>query len=294
MFNRRLNSFVPTVYKDIVEMNEIINAEENIMDIARREMSAAFANTFVLTSDESGVIMFERILNIIPNTQTEDLEFRRQRVMNRLSMSPPFTFAFLKQKLDEIVGVGKYDAYIDFDNYTLYVESSATNQNWYSEVEFTINRIKPCNIVFVNVPYTSATMNLSEEISYTTRKWLCRLGSWRLSSSPFATPEGGGIIKMSGTKSIQPTLLNDTASFLADEVASVLVNDSIEITDFSLKQSSDNVTSIQYTIRPSMTNLVTDIKLRRADGTVLTQVSVYVPVSQDILSKHIITVKEGV
>ena len=99
---------------------------------------------------------------------------------------------------------------------------------------------------------------------------------------------------MSGTKSIQPTLLNDTASFLADEVASVLVNDSIEITDFSLKQSSDNVTSIQYTIRPSMTNLVTDIKLRRADGTVLTQVSVYVPVSQDILSKHIITVKEGV
>lgn len=293
MFNRTLSSFVPSVYKDIVEMNDIINSEENVMSIAREEMTTAFANTFVLTANESGVIMFESMLGIIPNPQTEDLEFRRQRIINRLSMSPPFTFRFLKQKLDEIIGVGGWKAYIDFENYTLYVESSATNQNWHHEIEFTINRIKPCNMVFINVPYTSRNILLSEEISYTELNWMYRLGSWKLGRDPFAILNGGGVAKMPDIKSIQQTLLNDTANFVSGDIASVLINDSVVITEFRLNQVSNNIVTIEYDVYPTMTTLITDIKLRKADDTVLTQSSVYVPVTQDIISKHIITVKEG-
>ena len=293
MFNRRLNSFVPTVYEGIVEMSDIMNAEDNIMDIARTEMSSAFANTFVLTADEYGVIMFEKMLNIVADPQTQDLEFRRQRIINRLSMSPPFTYRFLKQKLDEIIGPGAWTAYIDFDNYTLYVESSATNQNWYSEMEFTINRIKPCNIVFVNVPYTAPILSISEEISYSTLKWWYRLGSWRLGKYPFATTDGGGMIKMANVKSIEQALLNDTADFVASDIASVLLNDAIAVSEFRLKQVTANVVTVEYTVTPEMTNLITNIKLMRADDTVLTQAAVYVPVTQTVISKHTITVKEG-
>lgn len=293
MFNRPLSSFVPSIYDGIVEMDDIINSEENVMDIARREVFSAFANTFVLTSDESGVIMFEKMLNIVADVQAEDLEFRKQRIINRLSMSPPFTFRFLKQKLDEIIGVGAWAAYIDFSNYTLYVESSAVNQNWYYEVQFTINRIKPCNMVFTNVPYTAATINLNEEISYTTLKWWYRLGSWKLGQYSFATSDGGGIIKMPETKSIQQALLNDAANFVAEDIAGVLINDTIKVSDFKLKQVSDNIVSVEYEVIPSMTNLITNIKLTRADDTVLTQAAVYVPVTQTVVNKHIITVKEG-
>ena len=70
MFNRPLKSFVPPLYEGIAEMNDIMNAEEMEMGIARREAYSAFANTFVLTADESGVIMFEKMLNIIANPQT--------------------------------------------------------------------------------------------------------------------------------------------------------------------------------------------------------------------------------
>ena len=293
MFNRQLKSFLPTVYQDIVEMNDIMNSEESIMDIARKEMMAAFANTFVLTSDESGVTMFEKMLNITANLQTEDLEFRRQRVINRLSMSPPFTFTFLKQKLNEIIGVDAWAAYVDFNNYTLYIESSAVNQNWYSEVEFTINRLKPCNMVFINVPYTAAAMSLSEEISYTTLNWRYRLGSWKLGQHSFATPDGGGIIKMPEVKSIQQAMLNDTANFVAGDIAGVLVNDTIKVSEFRLKQGSENVVFVEYVVTPDMTNLITNIKLLREDDTVLTQSAVYVPVTQTVVSKHIITVKKG-
>ncbi len=294
MFNRPLNSFVPTVYKDIVEINDIMTSEERIMDIARKEMVAAFANTFVLTSDEAGVIMFEKMLGITANVQTEDLEFRRQRVHNRLSMSPPFTFKFLQQKLDEIIGVDAWTAYIDFNNYTLYVESSAMDQNWYSEVEFTINSIKPCNLVFVNVPLTTATVNINEEISYAQLNWRYRLGSWKLGQHPFSTLTGGGIIKMAETKSIQQTLLDDTATFVAEDISYVLINNTIPISNFTLKQVSANVVTVQYEVTPDMTKLITSVKLMRDDSTALTHATVYVPVTQAILSKHTITVKEGV
>lgn len=293
MFNRQLGSFLPAVYKDIVEMNDIMNSEEVIMDIARREMMAAFANTFVLTSDESGVIMFEKMLNITANIQTEDLEFRRQRVLNRLSMSPPFTFRFLAQKLNEIIGVGAWEAYIDFNTYTLYIESSAENQNWYQEMEFTVNRLKPCNLVFINVPYTAAAVSISEEVSYTSLNWRYRLGSWKLGQHSFATPDGGGIIKMPEIKSIKQAMLNDTANFVASDISGVLLNDTIKVSDFRLKNVSENVVSVEYVVTPDMTNLITSIKLLRDDDTVLTQSVVYVPVTQTVVSKHVITVKEG-
>ena len=294
MFNRPLSSFVPSVYEGIVEIDDIMNAEENVMSIARRETLSAFANTFVLTADESGIVLFEEMLNIVANSKTEDIEFRRQRIMNRLSMSPPFTFRFLKQKLDEIIGIGAYSVYIDFANYTLYVESSAVDQNWYSEIEFTINRIKPCNMVFINVPYTAMAMSMSEEISYAQKTWKYRLGSWKLGEFPFATLTGGGIIKMPETKSIQQALLNDTANFVAQDVSAVLINNKIKISDFTVKQVTENVVSIQYSVTPDMTNLITDIKLIRSDNTVLTQSSVYVPVTQTVMNKHTIAVKESV
>ena len=294
MFNRTLRSFVPLVYDGVVELESLIDAEEREMDTARREMSAAFANTFVLTADESGILMFENMLGILANPNTENLEFRRQRLLNRLSMNPPYTYRFLKKKLDEVIGVGAWTSYIDFDNYTLYVESSASNQNWYSEIEFTINRIKPCNIVFTNVPYTAAVLNLSEEISYETNQWRYRLGAWRLGQYPFVTIEGGGVIKMPEIKSVQPALIEDAANFVLEEVSYILINDTLRVTSFVAETVGANAASIVYTVTPDMTELITDLKLMSADDRVLTQASVYVPVRQTIRSKHTITVKEGV
>ena len=43
-----------------------------------------------------------------------------------------------------------------------------------------------------------------------------------------------------------------------------------------------------------MTNLITHIKLMRADDTVLTQSVVYVPVTDTVVCKHSIALKEGV
>ena len=95
-------------------------------------------------------------------------------------------------------------------------------------------------------------------------------------------------------RSVEPALLSNTAAFVAEDIAFVLINDTVKVTEFRSKSVVGNSASVEYEVNPSMTSLVTSIKLMKDDNTVLTQAAVYVPVTQPVYSKHTITVKEGV
>ena len=318
MFDRQLNSYVPAYYRKVDEMDALMEVEQSIVDEYQVNMLTAFQNTFILTADISGIELFETMFSIVANPSTEDLEFRRQRVLNRMTTSPPFTLRFLKQKLDAIIGEGRWKVTMNYANYTLYVEASAVNQNWYTELEFTINQIKPCNIVFINRPRTDLSLSMTEEISYKTMKWnyilgswllgrlpfatiegaeviewYYKLGQWPLGKNPFALTEGGNIIKMATTPSIQDALLQDTAGFVVTDIAAVLINDETKITNFTIKSASGRFVTLEYQVTSAMTSVVTNIKLLKSDDTVLTDSNVYVPVTDTILSRHSIEVKEG-
>ena len=318
MYNRNLKSFVPRVYNDVVEMEAIIDTEQERMTESQAEMNQAFANTFVLTANYEGIEMFEFMLGIVANPSTESLQFRRERILNRITLAPPFTFRFLKKRLDDIIGKDAWKASVDFNNFVLYVESSAMNQNWYQELEFTINQIKPCNIIFTNVPLTALLIAINEEISYRTVKWNYLLGQWRLGAFPFATisgskvlewyykmgqwalgekpfalTEGGVIIKMADKASITDKLLHDTAGFVLSDIKAVLINDSVKITSFKVSQVIRSMVTIEYEVTPAQVEEVTNIKLLDGDDNVLSNSNVWVPVPQTILGKHTIRVKEG-
>ena len=293
MYDRRLGSFVPHIYKDVTEMDAIIDAEQIQLSSAQTEASQAFANTFVLTANYEGIEMFEMMLGIIADPTTESMEFRRQRVLNRITLSPPFTLRFLKRRLDDIIGKDAWDAHVDFNNYTLYIESSALNQNWYQELEFTINQIKPCNIIFTNVPLTALLIEINEEISYRTIQWNYKLGSWALGEKPFVLTEGGAIIKMVDKSSITDKLLHDTAGFVLSDIKAVLINDSVKITSFRVSHAVGSVVTLEYEVTPAQVEEVINIKLLDGDDNVLSNSNVWVPVPQTILGKHTIRIKEG-
>lgn len=293
MYDRLLGSFVPHIYKDVTEMDAIIDAEQIQLSSAQTEASQAFANTFVLTANYEGIEMFEMMLGIIADPTTESTEFRRQRVLNRITLAPPFTFRFLKKRLDDIIGKGAWNAHVDFNNYTLYVESSASNQNWYQELEFTINQIKPCNIIFTNVPLTALLIAINEEISYRTIQWNYKLGSWALGEKPFSLTEEGAIIKMADKASITDKFLYDTAGFVLSDIKAVLINDSVKITSFRVSQAIGSVVTLEYAVTSAQVEEVTNIKLLDGDDNVLSNSNVWVPVPQTILGKHTIRIKEG-
>jgi hypothetical protein len=294
--SRKASSYVPQIYKGFTEMEALIAVEDNILDAAENEKKNLEDKQYVLTANEYGIEQYEDMLDIIPNPAAEPLQFRRDRIINRLSMTPPFTFRFLKNKLDEIIGVGKWKAYIDFSTYTLYVESSADNQIWFEEILITMTNLKPANIVFINQPLITQGLVMSEEISYNQIVYNYKLGTtWILGAKPFASQEYKGVIKLAETSSIQSTFLNGLTAEANSMVAKVLINDSYPITEFETKQATNNIVTLEYLV-PEVSGLqtITNVKLLDASDNVLTGAVVYVPLVSDAVMKHILTIKEGV
>ena len=286
-------SLLPPWYREILDYQEIFQTEKAQFDALASEITGVADNFFFQTMDESAVFMWEQIFEITPNPETETLDFRRARALNRISTRPPFTLGFLYQKLDELIGPGAWTVTVDYENYTLYIESSALDQQYATEVAFTINRIKPAHIVYVNTPYVRTGILLSETIELSQRIYNYKLGAWGLGVLPFAIEEGQGVIKMPETPSIQAALLTDTANFVSGDIASARINGSIAISDIS-KTVTGSTLEVTYTVTQSQTEAITSAELLDADGNVLTSSTVYVPVSGSTIMKHIIPVAEGV
>ena len=242
------------------------------------------------------IIAMKKILNIIPKPATETIEFRRQRIINRLSMVPPFTFRFLKQRLDEIIGVDRYTASIDYPNYTLYIESSAENQEWFHEILVTVTKLKPANIVFINRPLVYGEIIAGESINLTQVNFNYRLGStWVLGLKPFTSLDDMGVIKVATTPSIKQDLLNHMATFTASDIADVRINGTFMVPTFVTKAAVNNLVTVEYEI--SETDgipEITQIELLDSIGTVLADSAVYVPILERVILKHNILIKEGV
>lgn len=284
---------LPPWYREILDYQEICRTEEAQLEALAGEITSVADNFFFQTMDLSAIEMWERIFGIVPNPQTEDVEFRRYRVLNRITTKPPYTLGFLYQKLDELIGPGLWEVNVDYPNYTLYIESSAQNQNYAQEVAFTINKIKPAHIVYVNTPFIRSGLLLSEQIERLIRTYNYKLGSWALGALPFAADGENEVVKLPETPSIQQALLTGVADFVSGDVASARINGTISVTALS-KSVSGNILTITYTVTNTQTTEITSVELLDGEGNVLTSSQVYVPVGDSIVMKHTIPVNEGV
>lgn len=284
---------LPPFYREVLDYQEICSTEESELSLLAAAINNVANNFQFQAMDVETVSMWEQVFKIIPSPTTETLDFRRARIINRISTRPPFTLNFLKKKLDELIGVDAWTISVDYPNYTFYVESSAENQQYESEVSFTIGKIKPAHMVYVNRPYVVSGMLLSEQIDVAQRVFNYRLGSWGLGVDPFATEQSQGVIKLPSTPSIQPALLTGTANFVSSDIAKARINGAIVISDIA-KSVLNSTLTVTYTLTAAQTNEITLVELLDADDTVLTASSVYVPVTQSTIMKHTIPVSEGV
>lgn len=294
MFERTsTRELFPSVYNGVLEISVLSETDDVLLDQALAKLERAQLNQFILTADEETISVYEKMFSILANPTTETLQFRRERILNRMSLQPPFTMRWLQNKLDEIIGVGKWNAYVDYANRTLYVESFVVNQQWFNELRITINRIKPCNLVFVNKPLIMAGVVANETIVSATQHYNYILGQWRLGQEPFATTDSEEVIKLPSVKSINPNLLADVASFSATDVVAVRLNGSVKLSDFTTKAGQGTTTIVEYEVKPAQASEITQIELLGTGDRVLTASSVYIPVTEAVICKHSINFKEG-
>ena len=264
-----------------------------LLDQSLAKLERAQLNQFILTADEETISVYEKMFSILANPTTETLQFRRERILNRMSLQPPFTMRWLQNKLDEIIGVGKWSAYVDYANRTLYIESFVVNQQWFNELRITINRIKPCNLVFVNKPLIMEDVVANETIVSATQHYNYILGQWQLGQGPFATTDSEEVIKLPSVNSINPNLLADVASFSATDVVAVRLNGSVKLSDFTTKAGQGTTTIVEYKVKPAQASEITQIELLGTGDRVLTASAVYIPVTEAVICKHAINFKEG-
>lgn len=291
--NTNIIDYLPYWFRDILEYQEICDTESEQLSALADEMHAVADNFFFQTMDESAINMWEQVLGIVPNPQTEDLDFRRFRVLNRLTTKPPFTLGFLYQKLDELIGPGLWSVTVDYPNYTLYIESSSKNQNYFTEVAYTINKIKPAHIVFVNKPLTITGITVDESVELTDLQWNYILdGTWLLGEKPFVTRNVLEVITTPAQDTVQTALLNATAESVINTVASARVNGTVAISTLT-KETDGNTAVIQYTVTEAQAATVTQLELLDSGGNVLTTSTVYVPIEGEAVFTHKIPVEEA-
>lgn len=283
----------PEWFRKILDFQALCQTEGEELRVMAEAMDQVRQNLYVQTMDEGATAEWESIFRIVANPAVESLDFRRDRVLNRLSMRPPFTLTYLYQRLDALFGPGNWEVEMDYPNYTLYIEAAVEDQQYFSELSATMDIVKPCHIVYISRPRVSAALLLSEEIALTQGRYNYRLGSWALGQLPFRSQDKEEIIKMATQPSIQPAFLNQTAAFVADDVQAVRINGTLLISTLS-HSSSENVGMVGYTVLKAQVQEVTLIELLDAAGAVLASSTVYVPINEDkVAFRHRFTVKEG-
>lgn len=185
--HNRLLSYLPEELRDVREFGEIANASEPECDLLANAVQQLLDDQFVETSSESGIARREKMLGIQADKKVESLEFRRQRIINRLSTKPPFTERFLQQRLDQLVGPGIAKVTVDVQNYHLYVTARIDDAPVFKEVVHTVQQVKPANVVYQQQTALHDAIQLVERISKAVLSRMTKLSTtWKLGVTPFA------------------------------------------------------------------------------------------------------------
>ena len=292
----KMKRYFPRFYDGYVEIDAIIDTEDKAFEEIGVNFRRAINNQFIKLADETGISAYEVLFDVIADPSTETLEERRDRLLNRVSVIPYYTTIFLRNRLDSLIGAGLYNLIIDYDNYTLYLESAAKNQLYYNEIAVLMSNINPCNIVFINMPLVSQQIFVSEQVNVSKLTYNYVLGGqWKLGEKPFINYEDKGIIKGRSTNSMSSLMEAKYRQFTLSEITSVLINNTIRITTFLTKEEVNGEAIIEYIVPQQEQNIeVTNIKLLDKDGLICFESPVYVPVYEDTIMKHNIIIKEGV
>lgn len=91
---------------------------------------------------------------------------------------------------------------------------------------------------------------------------------------------------------ISTYFLTSVAGFTKDRISKIVLNDSIEITQFEIKELSGSSVIMQYMVHAADISDISKIELHDADGQVISSNTVSVSIAADTLLLHTIDVLE--
>lgn len=160
---------LPEHYHEIREYVELSKVYEQVFGQAKQKIDRLFDDQFVMTGSATSIQRRERMLRIQADPARESLQFRKKRIVNRLSIKAPFTERYLQQRIDYLFGIGRGRINVDVQNFILTLSASMQDALIFKEAQQTIEKIKPANMEYVATPWTRETILIQDRA--TVKQW---------------------------------------------------------------------------------------------------------------------------
>lgn len=149
---------LPQVLTVVDEIKAVANVEDPILSSEWSLIDEAIDNQFVLTSNETGLSRYERMLGL-KISDTDDVETRILRVLARYQEQAPYTNRVLIRILNSLLGVGNYTYERDVANKNISLKIDLEVKAQFNILMETLERIIPANMTFnVDLLYNNHEM----------------------------------------------------------------------------------------------------------------------------------------
>lgn len=138
--------YLPDVFRDIREMKAHAVAQQPELEKEWAALEELYNDQFLYLMGESGVAQWEKMLKITP-METDTLEDRRFRVINRFNAQLPYTYNMLEYHLTQMCGPGGYTISYNADIWTLIVKIALTSKKQFDEILKLIEQMIPANLI---------------------------------------------------------------------------------------------------------------------------------------------------
>lgn len=146
MLDNRVARNLPDIYdgiKETDELTETVAVELDELDNARKRVDV---EQFIMTASEKFIRMRERGYDIRADPSIESLDFRRRRLIVRQSTRLPITQRKVWEILDNLVGVGNWEEYLNVEDCEVTFVFEATDASVDREIDYTLDRVIPLNM----------------------------------------------------------------------------------------------------------------------------------------------------
>lgn len=144
-----LLDYMPSYYREIQEMNDILRAEDALFLMLRNEFNTSKANQFIKTADSNGLAIFESILGIVP-VEDESIVSRRSRVLSRWINITPYTHNSLVRRLGSLQGNFNFDIEYDLAGYRLSIRTNLELPGQVDELDYALVEMIPANLELIS------------------------------------------------------------------------------------------------------------------------------------------------
>lgn len=139
-----LDELLPDYYDGVIDMHELVMAEQGQVTKLFDETIRGMANQYVMTADATGIAVFENMLGIATDMSI-DLETRRVNVLASMMNHPPYTFKFLKFLLEKFAGRVELAQYPN--DFKLVVRTWLEKLGQVDQLDYLLNTIVPANLI---------------------------------------------------------------------------------------------------------------------------------------------------